>query len=54
MIRILAFSLSFDNGNNDFLIKYCNYGGNTDDILNPSSSYNEFGLYIVRRYNEKD
>jgi hypothetical protein len=48
MIKIIAFSLSFDNDNEDFLTEYCNFGYSTDDILNPHSSYDEFGLYIIR------
>ncbi len=50
MIKILSYSLSFDNTNKIFLTKCTDYGENSDDILNLRSSYDEFGLYIVKNY----
>lgn len=50
MIKIFSYSLSFDNDNKNLLTKYINYGEHSDDILNLHSSYEEFGLYVVRNH----
>ncbi len=47
-MKIISYSISFGNDNEDFLTEYCSYGTDKNDVLQGYSSYDEFGLYMIR------